>query len=135
MDRLRDCVEQMVKFTLDYRTDFDLELTGDFCSGFLSGETLLSAGDRIFAKPICCPLNQSALIDAETVEASVGVPDFPLYKRLALGLLKSIASGSFCGTFEKMSLLKEVVWLKEREDEWSKLIILKGSELVNVSES
>ncbi|KAL1191177.1 hypothetical protein V5N11_014241 [Cardamine amara subsp. amara] len=125
MDRLRDCVEQMVKFTLDYRTDFDVELTGDFCSG------LLSAGDRIFAKPICYPLNQSALFDAESVEAFVGVPDYPLYKRLALGLLKSIASASFCGTFEKISLVKEVIWLKEREDEWSKLIIQKGSELVN----
>ncbi|XP_024010793.1 uncharacterized protein LOC18015473 isoform X2 [Eutrema salsugineum] len=111
MDRLRDCIEEMVKFTLDHRTDFDLGLTGDFCSGLLSGDPLLPA---------------------DTVEeAFAGVPDYPLYKPLALSLMKSVASGCFCGTFEKIPLVKEVTWLKEREDEWSKLIAQKGSELVN----
>ena len=77
-------------------------------------------------------LNRS-VFDAETVEAFAGVPEYPLYKRLALSLLKSIASGCFCGCFEKVSLGKEVSWLKEKEDEWRKMIIQKGSELVNVS--
>ncbi|KAF2567914.1 hypothetical protein F2Q68_00023882 [Brassica cretica] len=99
----------MVKFTLTHRSDFDIELTGDFCSGLLSGDSLLHA---------------------ETVEAFAGVTEYPLYKRLALSLLKSIASGCFCGGFEKVSLGKEVMWLKEKEEEWSKLIIQKGSELV-----
>ncbi|KAF8101222.1 hypothetical protein N665_0208s0016 [Sinapis alba] len=111
MDRLRDCIEEMVKFTLTHRSDFDLELTGDFCSGLLSGDSLLHAGG--------------------TVEAFAGVPEYPLYKHLSLSLLKSIASGCFCGAFEKISLGKEVVWLKEKEEEWSKMIIQKGSELVN----
>ncbi|XP_022556248.1 uncharacterized protein BNAC04G02940D isoform X2 [Brassica napus] len=109
MERVRDCIEEMVKFTLTHRSDFDIELTGDFCSGLLSGDSLLHA---------------------ETVEAFAGVAEYPLYKRLALSLLKSIASGCFCGGFEKVSLGKEVMWLKEKEEEWSKLIIQKGSELV-----
>ncbi|KAF2565557.1 hypothetical protein F2Q68_00027682, partial [Brassica cretica] len=66
-----------------------------------------------------------------TVEAFAGVPEYPLYKRLALSLLKSIASGCFCGGFEKVSLGKEVTWLKEKEEEWSNMITQKGSELVN----
>ncbi|CAN7103264.1 unnamed protein product [Brassica rapa subsp. narinosa] len=110
METLRDCMEEMVKFTLTHRSYFDLELTGDFCSGLLSGDSLLHA---------------------ETVEAFAGVPEYPLYKRLALNLLKSIASGCFCGGFEKVSLGKEVMWLKEKEEEWRKMIIQKGSELVN----
>ncbi|XP_056845997.1 uncharacterized protein LOC108813131 isoform X2 [Raphanus sativus] len=113
MDRLRDCIEEMVKFTLTHPSDFDLELTGDFCSGLLSGDSLLHAGDDT----------------AE--EALAGVPECPLYKRLASSLLKSIASGCFCGGFEKVSLGKEVIGLREKEDEWRKLIIQKGSELVN----
>ncbi|KAF3579647.1 hypothetical protein DY000_02034767 [Brassica cretica] len=112
MERLRDCMKEMVKFTLTHRSGFDLELTGDFCSGLLSGDSLLHAGD-------------------ETVEAFAGVPEYPLYKRLALSLLKSIASGCFCGGFEKVSLGKEVTWLKEKEEEWSNMITQKGSELVN----
>ncbi|XP_013634139.1 PREDICTED: uncharacterized protein LOC106339811 isoform X1 [Brassica oleracea var. oleracea] len=112
MERLRDCINEMVKFTLTHRSGFDLELTGDFCSGLLSGDSLLHAGD-------------------ETVEAFAGVPEYPLYKRLALSLLKSIASGCFCGGFEKVSLGKEVTWLKEKEEEWSNMITQKGSELVN----
>ena len=82
--------------------------------------------------PVSKPLNQS-VFDAETVEAFAGVAEYPLYKRLALSLLKSIASGCFCGGFEKVSLGKEVMWLKEKEEECSKLIIQKGSELVYVS--
>nr|VDD04578.1 unnamed protein product [Brassica oleracea] len=109
MERVRDCIEEMVKFTLTHRSDFDIELTGVFCSGLLSGDSLLHA---------------------ETVEAFAGVTEYPLYKRLALSLLKSIASGCFCGGFEKVSLGKEVMWLKEKEEEWSKMIIQKGSELV-----
>lgn len=131
MDRLRDCVEGMVKFTLDYREDFDLGLTGDFCSGLVSGETLLLVGDRIESNLF----QPTRFSDADSVEGFAGVPDYPLYKRLALGLLKSIDSGCFRGTFEKISLATEVIWLKERDDEWSKLIIQKGLELVNVSRS
>ncbi|XP_020884209.1 uncharacterized protein LOC9317972 isoform X3 [Arabidopsis lyrata subsp. lyrata] len=119
MDRLRDCLEEMVKFTLDCRVEFDLELTDDFCFGLLCGESILLDGERIES-------SSHALL-----HRFGGVPDYPLYKLLALGLLKSIDSGSVCGTFENISLGKEVIWLKEREDEWSKLINQKGSELVN----
>ncbi|CAH8265238.1 unnamed protein product [Arabidopsis lyrata] len=117
MDRLRDCLEEMVKFTLDCRVEFDLELTDDFCFGLLCGESILLDGERIES-------SSHALL-----HRFGGVPDYPLYKLLALGLLKSIVSGSVCGTFENISLGKE------REDEWSKLINQKGSELVNVRQS
>ncbi|KAG7574760.1 PUA-like superfamily [Arabidopsis suecica] len=119
MDRLRDCLEEMVKFTLDCRVEFDLELTDDFCFDLLCGESILLDGERIES-------SSHALL-----HRFGGVPNYPLYKLLALSLLKSIDSGSVCGTFENISLGKEVIWLKEREDEWSKLINQKGSELVN----
>ncbi|KAF2604989.1 hypothetical protein F2Q70_00028099 [Brassica cretica] len=138
MERLRDCIKEMVKFTLTHRSGFDLELTGDFCSGLLSGDSLLHAGDGIeplFQNPFvfcsCFIESVCVFVDAETVEAFAGVPEYPLYKRLALSLLKSIASGCFCGGFEKVSLGKEVTWLKEKEEEWSNMITQKGSELVN----
>ncbi|CAN6842448.1 unnamed protein product [Brassica oleracea var. botrytis] len=138
MERLRDCINEMVKFTLTHRSGFDLELTGDFCSGLLSGDSLLHAGDGIeplFQNPFvfcsCFIESVCVFVDAETVEAFAGVPEYPLYKRLALSLLKSIASGCFCGGFEKVSLGKEVTWLKEKEEEWSNMITQKGSELVN----
>ncbi|XP_010508428.1 PREDICTED: uncharacterized protein LOC104785009 isoform X1 [Camelina sativa] len=121
MERLRDCIEEMVKFTLDYRVEFGLGLTGDFCSGLLSGGGGIESSSQALLHRF-----------GDTVEAFAGVPEYPLYKRLALGLLNSIGCGSFCGAFEKISLGKEVIWLKEREDEWGKLMILKGFELVNV---
>ena len=140
MERLRDCIKEMVKFTLTHRSGFDLELTGDFCSDLLSSDSLLHAGDGIeplFQNPFvfCSSFIESVcvFVDAETVEAFAGVPEYPLYKRLALSLLKSIASGCFCGGFEKVLLGKEVTWLKEKEEEWSNMITQKGSELVNVS--
>ncbi|ANM62737.1 RNA-binding ASCH domain protein [Arabidopsis thaliana] len=119
MIKIRDCLDEMVKFTLDYCVEFDIGLTGEFCSGLLCGESVLHDGERIES-------SSYALLHRFS-----GVPDYPLYKVLALGLLKSIDSGSFCGTFEKISLGKEVIRLKEKEDEWSKLINQKGSELVN----
>ncbi|XP_019100596.1 PREDICTED: uncharacterized protein LOC104782861 isoform X2 [Camelina sativa] len=120
MERLRDCVEEMGKFTLDYHVEFDLGLTGDFCSGLLSGGEGTESSSQALLHRF-----------GDTVEAFGGVPEYPLYKRLALGLLKSIGSGSLCGAFEKISLGKEVIWLKERGDEWGKLITQKGFELVN----
>lgn len=130
MDQMRGCLAEMVKLTLDNRVEFDLELTGDFCSGLLTGESILPDGEGIES------FSQALLHRfVDIVEAFVGVPEYPLYKRLALALLKSIDYGSFCATFEKILLGKEVIWLKKREDEWSKRIIQNGSELVNVSES
>ncbi|RID54398.1 hypothetical protein BRARA_G01725 [Brassica rapa] len=138
MERLRDCIKEMVKFTLTHRSGFDLELTRDFCFGLLSSDSLLHAGDGIeplFQNPFvfCSSFIESVcvFVDAETVEAFAGVPEYPLYKRLALSLLKSIASGCFCGGFEKVSLGKEVTWLKEKEEEWRNMITQKGFELVN----
>ena len=84
MERLRDCIKEMVKFTLTHRSGFDLELTGDFCSGLLSGDSLLHAGDGIeplFQNPfvLCSCFIESVcvFVDAETVEAFAGVPEYP----------------------------------------------------------
>ncbi|CAN6992383.1 unnamed protein product [Brassica oleracea var. botrytis] len=84
MERLRDCIKEMVKFTLTHRSGFDLELTGDFCSSLLSGDSLLHAGDGIeplFQNPfvLCSCFIESVcvFVDAETVEAFAGVPEYP----------------------------------------------------------
>ncbi|XP_010526240.1 PREDICTED: uncharacterized protein LOC104803837 isoform X4 [Tarenaya hassleriana] len=114
MEKLRNCLEEMVKFTLDSAAEFDLGLSGDFCSALL-------ADDHVLPFP---------LADSDSVVA--GVPEYPLYKRLAFGLLRSITSGSFRGSYEKIALMKEESWLKEKEEEFGKLIFEKGSELVNV---
>ncbi|WZZ05232.1 hypothetical protein YC2023_091154 [Brassica napus] len=81
MERLRDCIKEMVKFTLTHRSGFDLELTGDFCSDLLSSDSLLHAGDGIeplFQNPFvfCSSFIESVcvFVDAETVEAFAGVP-------------------------------------------------------------
>lgn len=61
-----------------------------------------------------------------------GIPPYPLYKRLALALHKSIISGTFLGTRHNMASDVQESSLKEEENGWQKLISEKGSELLNV---
>ncbi|KAM7465124.1 hypothetical protein LguiB_012686 [Lonicera macranthoides] len=61
-----------------------------------------------------------------------GVPSYPLYKRLASALCRSISSGSICRTFNNMTLIHEDDSLKQQEEEWDELILNEGSELVNI---
>ncbi|XP_010526232.1 PREDICTED: uncharacterized protein LOC104803837 isoform X3 [Tarenaya hassleriana] len=141
MEKLRNCLEEMVKFTLDSAAEFDLGLSGDFCSALLADDHVLpfplaDSGDRsirVFPYEFSARLFRWVFwfdLSADSVVA--GVPEYPLYKRLAFGLLRSITSGSFRGSYEKIALMKEESWLKEKEEEFGKLIFEKGSELVNV---
>ena len=60
-----------------------------------------------------------------------GVPPYPLYKRLSAALYRSIISGAFWEIYSTMALIHEDSSLKQKE-EWNKLVVDKGLELVNV---
>ena len=62
-----------------------------------------------------------------------GVPPYPLYERLTLALWESLCSGTFCPMYEKMSMKNGESSLKQKEEIWLKLIMDKGSEMVQVS--
>lgn len=63
-----------------------------------------------------------------------GVPLHPLDKRLALALCRSVNCGAFCRTYKKVALMNEECFLEQKEEEWSQLILNKGSsDLVDVS--
>jgi hypothetical protein len=64
-----------------------------------------------------------------------GVPPYPLYKRLASALLKCIDSEAFCSTscnFDMMNSEFDNSFMQQKHNEWQKLILEKGSEIVNV---
>ncbi|XP_048332694.2 uncharacterized protein LOC107422004 isoform X2 [Ziziphus jujuba] len=116
---LRDCIEELLSFTLQsYVNDtleFDLRLSKCFCSQLLSPE----------------PSDQFPL-PPDFNESLEGVPLYPLYKRLALALLESMTSGTFHRTYNKMTLISVEESLKQKESEWQKLILEKASEIVNI---
>lgn len=66
-------------------------------------------------------------------DSSLGVPSYPLYKRLSSSLLESIDSKTFCRSHCNFMLIPEGSSFKQKEAEWQKLVFHKGSELVNVS--
>lgn len=61
-----------------------------------------------------------------------GVPVYPLYKHLARAIEQCINSGTFWRTNSVVSIPLDES-LKMRENEWSKLVLDKGSELLKVS--
>lgn len=63
-----------------------------------------------------------------------GVPPYPLYKRLASALWESLCSGTFCPNYRRMSMMTGESSLKQKEQEWLKLIMDKGLEMVQVSD-
>lgn len=62
-----------------------------------------------------------------------GVPPYPLYKRLASSLLESIDSKTYVWLRCNSKLIPEGSSFKHKENEWQKLVLDKGSEIVNVS--
>ncbi|XP_021643354.2 uncharacterized protein LOC110637521 isoform X2 [Hevea brasiliensis] len=64
-----------------------------------------------------------------------GVPQYPLFTRLASALYQCIISGSFCKTYGEIEFINEDISLKQKEDEWNKLIMEKGSDLKNMFKS
>ncbi|KAF3457765.1 hypothetical protein FNV43_RR02424 [Rhamnella rubrinervis] len=115
---LKDCIEELLKFTLQFSVDGTLEfgigLSNHFCSHLL--------------QPQPCHLFPSSHFK-HTLE---GVPEYPLYKRLASALQESMTSGTFYRTYYKMSMISVQESLKQKESEWQKLVSEKGSEIANI---
>ncbi|KDP43894.1 hypothetical protein JCGZ_20904 [Jatropha curcas] len=118
--KLSDRMEELLMFTLqshiNQTLEVDLPLSKDFCSNLLRDEP-----------------NDSVSLPASSNTSSFGgVPQYPLFKRLALALCQSIISGSFCKTYNKIGFFEEDICPKQKEEQWNKLIIEKGFELMNV---
>ncbi|XP_011656730.1 uncharacterized protein LOC101215607 isoform X2 [Cucumis sativus] len=113
--KLEDCVQELLKFVLQSSTngtpDFDLGLSSAFCSSLFKHDPSTSN-----------PLPYS----------KAGVPPYPLYERLSLALWESLCSGTFCPMYEKMLMKNGESSLKQKEEMWLKLIMDKGSEMVQM---
>ncbi|KAH9783460.1 ASCH domain-containing protein [Citrus sinensis] len=125
MERLKDCMEELLKFTLsshiDETLDFDLGISSKFCTNPLQDDP----NDAV---------SPSTSFDFDSDEYSLqGVPLHPLDKRLALALCRSVNCGAFCRTYKKVALMNEECFLEQKEEEWSQLILNKGSsDLVDI---
>ena len=73
------------------------------------------------------------MVQTPYAESFEGVPPYPLYKRLASALLESINSKAFCRKYSDLNFIPEGSSSKQEENEWQKLVLDKGSEIVNVS--
>ncbi|XP_030940651.1 uncharacterized protein LOC115965547 isoform X2 [Quercus lobata] len=117
---LKDWMEEVVKYTLESHInetlEFDLGLSKSFCSNLLK----LDPDD---------PNTSTA------TESFEGVPPYPLYKRLASALLESINSKAFCRKYSDLNFIPEGSSSKQEENEWKKLVLDKGSEIVNILKS
>jgi len=65
-----------------------------------------------------------------------GVPPYPLYKHVASALLRCMDSESFCSTGFNLDMMMinefEKPSMQQKHLEWHKLIVEKGSEIVDV---
>ncbi|KAK6279473.1 hypothetical protein POUND7_019740 [Theobroma cacao] len=118
MERLGECIEELLKFTLQSHINkslnFELRLSPEFCSGLLNSDP---------ADPNPGP-----------PDILKGVPSYPLYKHLALALYQSIVSGSICNTQHNLGLMHDEISTKQKE-EWNKLVSNKGLELINIMDN
>ncbi|KAG6730673.1 hypothetical protein I3842_01G092200 [Carya illinoinensis] len=113
---LKDCMEELLRFTLESHINetlqFDLLLSKAFCYNLLKDD----------------PTDTNS----SPIDSSLGVPSYPLYKRLASSLLESIDSKTFCRSHCNFMLIPEGSSFKQKEAEWQKIVFHKGSELVNL---
>ncbi|KHG27424.1 Lysine-specific demethylase 5C [Gossypium arboreum] len=113
MKRLRECIEEVTKFSLQSHINkslnFELQLSPEFCSN------LLLDSDPIDSNP----------------DISKGVPSCPLYKHLALALNQSIVSGFICSRQGNSALMRDEI-SSEQKEKWNKLVSTKGLELINI---
>ncbi|CAK7322658.1 unnamed protein product [Dovyalis caffra] len=120
MERLRDSIEELLKLNLESHInqtpEFNLGLSKDFCINLLEED----------------PNDMSC--HSTPTDSFVGVAHYPLYKRLASALYQSVKSGAFYRNYEKMVFSDEDSNLKQKEENWNKLIKEKGFELINVLE-
>ncbi|KAM7278746.1 hypothetical protein ACFE04_005880 [Oxalis oulophora] len=117
--KLREYIEEILNYTLNSHINnktlnFNLGLSKQFCSNLL-----LHDQDASFSLPTDC------------IEG--GVPRYPLYKRLASVLYHCLATGVLSRTmYKEMPLICEDVSVKQKQEQWSELIMDKGIEFVNV---
>ncbi|KAI3994668.1 hypothetical protein MKX01_027558 [Papaver californicum] len=114
-----DYLEELLKFTLlssiSETLEISLGLSKQYCSHLLKL-------DHTQQDP-----NSDHLSDAFE-----GIPLYPLYKRLASALLQCLTTGEFVRESNEVMLIKEDESLKQKEDEWSKIVRDKGMELVKM---
>lgn len=117
--KLSDCLEELMNFTLNSHSHL-LNLSTQFCSTLLKHDPSSSSHSH---------------------DSLEGVPPYPLYKRLASALLRCMDSESFCSTGFNLDMMMMIINEFERpsmlkkHNEWHKLIVEKGSEIVNVLKS
>ncbi|XP_073266462.1 uncharacterized protein [Populus alba] len=124
MEKHRERIEELLKFTLESHInqtlEFNLRLSKDFCINLLEEDP----NDMLcHSTPTPTP-----------TDSFDGVALYPLYKRLASALYRSVKSGAVCRTYEKMVFGDKDSNLKQKEENWDQLIKEKGLELINVLE-
>ncbi|KAI5582999.1 hypothetical protein POPTR_007G132100v4 [Populus trichocarpa] len=124
MEKQRERIEELLKFTLESHInqtlEFNLGLSKDFCINLLEEDP----NDMLcHSTPTPTP-----------TDSFDGVALYPLYKRLASALYRSVKSGAVCRTYEKMVFGDKDSNLKQKEENWDQLIKEKGLELINVLE-
>nr|XP_034892622.1 uncharacterized protein LOC118032121 [Populus alba] len=126
MEKHRERIEELLKFTLESHInqtlEFNLRLSKEFCINLLKEDP----NDMLcHSTPTPTPT---------PTDSFDGVALYPLYKRLASALYRSVKSGAVCRTYEKMVFGDKDSNLKQKEENWDQLIKEKGLELINVLE-
>ncbi|KAK4370708.1 hypothetical protein RND71_010183 [Anisodus tanguticus] len=106
--QLKDCIEELLRFTLASSIEIDLGLSKDYCS---------------------------TLLQDDPFPNSTGGLSYPLYKHLAASLYQAISSEALPRTENKLAEMQETSSLKQKEKEWASLIKEEGSHLLNVLKS
>nr|XP_043630512.1 uncharacterized protein LOC122601843 [Erigeron canadensis] len=116
--RLKKCIEPLLHLTLtlSIQQSIHTDLSNHFCANLLQHD-------------------DDDHLSSSTSDQFEGVPPYPLYKHLASALWKSISSGTVHRMHANPSLINEAPSLKEKEQEWNKIIVEKGSDLVKLLES
>ncbi|XP_023750023.1 uncharacterized protein LOC111898331 isoform X2 [Lactuca sativa] len=119
--QLKDTIEALLKLTLTLSIEesLDLGLSKEFCSNLLKDDE----DDHTYPS------------STSNTDLSEGVPPYPLYKHLASALCKSISNGAVHSMNANIPLIHEDSSMKQKEREWNKFILEKGSDLVNMLET
>ncbi|KAJ1424490.1 PUA-like superfamily [Sesbania bispinosa] len=119
--KLSDCLEELVKFTLYSHSLLNLHnLSTQFCSTLLKDD----------------PTHPSSS-HQHPHDSLEGVPQYPLYKRLASALLRCMESETFCSAGCNLAMTHEFEKssMQQKHHEWHKLIVEKLSEIENIFKS
>ncbi|XP_043696941.1 uncharacterized protein LOC122647646 isoform X2 [Telopea speciosissima] len=113
--QLSHCIEELLRFTLssyvNETLEFDLGMSKEYCTDLLRADH--------------CDLN------SDRSDTAGGVPLYPLHKSLASALCQFQTSGSFQRTSSGL-IFQEDKSIKQKEDEWNKLVLDNLFELTNM---